>query len=388
ERPDNEPVTSNEARPNKAKCSYCSTNRLRGAHKHDDAHCWKNPANSHLVPEWYRQRQAEASSARGPRSQGDGEGTSQQVPATFMVHSTETRSGGLRVVRATAGLNVQVDLLVDSGSDLSLISTRGAKSLGVEVSRSHGLQRLESAGSFGSICIIGQARVPITLVDRSGGDVSFNLRVSVADGLNQRLANGIIILGMGTLKRLKATIDTMSDVLYCGALDSAWPLVPYRGTRVAALVADTRLKLPSKAEIDARLRHWAFPKVSVQLKPGAIRPCPKRPYVSHRREMRAMELMVDNLVKAGVVTRLTRAAVERKQVWVSPAFAVPKNPSLEGDEELTVDNVDRAYRLVVDERCINESVQDLLPSWGTYMRSVDECLGELPASDVWYAGLD
>ncbi|KAF4652922.1 hypothetical protein FOZ61_009326 [Perkinsus olseni] len=140
--------------------------------------------------------------------------------------------------------------------------------------------------------------------------------------------------------------------------------------------------------IDERLKGWSFPKVTVQLNPGAVRCCPKRPYVCRKREMQAMELMVNNLERDGIVTRLSRAAVDHRQVWISPAFAVPKATVDEVAEPLTAENVDRAYRLVVDERCINESVKDLLPSWGTYMRSIDECLAELPASDVWYAGLD
>ncbi|EER15422.1 hypothetical protein Pmar_PMAR018773 [Perkinsus marinus ATCC 50983] len=260
--------------------------------------------------------------------------------------------------------------------------------MGFKVTPARGLKKLESAGSLGSICLIGQARVPLVVKDKAGHDLSFNLQLNVADGLNMKLGRSTIILGMETLKRLEATLHTTDDTLYCGALGSTWSLSPYSGGSISSVLTDTRLKLPSRSKVDERLKGWSFPKVTVQLKPGAVRPCPKRPYVCRKREMQAMELMVKNLEKSGIITRLSRAAVDHRQVWISPAFAVPKAAADDVAEPLTEDNVDRAYRLVVDERCINESVMDLLPSWGTYMRSVDECLSELPSSDVWYAGID
>ncbi|KAF4686003.1 hypothetical protein FOZ60_005756 [Perkinsus olseni] len=61
-----------DTKGNKPRCSFCATRRYRGSNKHDDAHCWKNPANAHLVPDWYRQRQAEAAAAKAPKGSGDG----------------------------------------------------------------------------------------------------------------------------------------------------------------------------------------------------------------------------------------------------------------------------------------------------------------------------
>ncbi|EEQ97211.1 hypothetical protein Pmar_PMAR001453, partial [Perkinsus marinus ATCC 50983] len=242
-----------------------------------------------------------------------------------MARSVDSAHEGLRVIKASAtgssGRILPVELLVDSGSDLTLISSSSASIMGFKVTPARGLKKLESAGSLGSICVIGQARVPIVVKDKAGHDLSFNLQLNVADGLNMKLGRSTIILGMETLKRLEATLHTTDDTLYCGALGSTWSLSPYSGGSISSVLTDTRLKLPTRSKVDERLKGWSFPKVTVQLKPGAVRPCPKRPYVCRKREMQAMELMVKNLEKSGIITRLSRAAVDHRQVWISPAFA-------------------------------------------------------------------
>ncbi|EEQ98844.1 hypothetical protein Pmar_PMAR007223 [Perkinsus marinus ATCC 50983] len=142
----------------KSGCSYCATRRYRGANKHDDARCWKNPANAHLVPDWYRQRQAEAAAAKASKGQGDGQETvPKAVQSTFMARSVDSAHEGLRVIKASAtgssGRILPVELLVDSGSDLTLISSSSASIMGFKVTPARGLKKLESAGSLGSICL-------------------------------------------------------------------------------------------------------------------------------------------------------------------------------------------------------------------------------------------
>ncbi|KAF4709395.1 hypothetical protein FOZ63_020807, partial [Perkinsus olseni] len=86
-----------DTKGSKPRCSFCATRRYRGSNKHDDAHCWKNSANAHLVPEWYRQRQAEAAAAKAPKGSGDGQETAQKPSSSpFMAHSIDSPQEGLR----------------------------------------------------------------------------------------------------------------------------------------------------------------------------------------------------------------------------------------------------------------------------------------------------
>ncbi|KAF4647300.1 hypothetical protein FOZ61_004356, partial [Perkinsus olseni] len=101
---------------------------------------------------------------------------------------------------------------------------------------------------------------------------------------------------MESLKRLEVTLHATDDTLYCGALDSTWPLSLYRAGSITTVVADTRLKLPIKAKIDERSKEWSFPEVTVQFEPAV-----------------AMELMVNNLEKDEIVTRLSYPAVDHRQ---------------------------------------------------------------------------
>ncbi|KAF4647789.1 hypothetical protein FOZ61_003663, partial [Perkinsus olseni] len=234
------------------------------------------------------------------------------------------------------------------------------------------------------------ATVRLSVRDVKGIPHAFSLSVEVADGLNECLTNRTILIGMKTMRKMGGRLDVVKDAFYCGVLHAHWPMKPFSGATVNTVTdgPPKRLALPTQAVVDERLKGWTFPKVTANLKPDAVRPCPRRPYLGSKREMVALSLLVANLAKAGVVEHLTREQVEARGVWISPAFAVPKVDDARDPEELTADNVEKLYRLVVDERSVNSSVQDLLPNWKTYMRPVEACISELPSRDIWYASVD
>ncbi|KAF4657857.1 hypothetical protein FOZ61_006018, partial [Perkinsus olseni] len=126
--------------PPKARCSYCTAMKLRGADKHDDANCWKNPANAHLVPEWYRQRRAAKPADKASKEQAAASGSgSPPTEGTFMVMSGHEGTPGtsLRVVEASmegpSGTTRSLELLIDTGSDVTLMSSSLAAILGAKV---------------------------------------------------------------------------------------------------------------------------------------------------------------------------------------------------------------------------------------------------------------
>ncbi|KAF4725740.1 hypothetical protein FOZ62_009794 [Perkinsus olseni] len=191
------------------------------------------------------------------------------------------------------------------------------------------------------------------------------------------------------MRKMGGRLDVVKDAFYCGVLHAHWPMKPFSGATVNTVTdgPPERLALPTQAVVDGRLKGSTFPRVTANLKPDAVRPCPRRPYLGSKREMVALSLLVANLAKAGVVEHLTREQVDARGVWISPAFAVPKVDDAQDSEELTADNVEKLYRLVVDERSVNSSVQDLLPNWKTYMRPVEACI-YIPSRDIWYASVD
>ncbi|EER06619.1 hypothetical protein Pmar_PMAR019304, partial [Perkinsus marinus ATCC 50983] len=200
----------------KPRCDYCSTMKLRGAEKHDDASCWKNPANAHLVPEWYRQRRAIKVTGQGEKplkEQAAGGPRASPTEAAFMVTAANSTTCGtnLRVIEASVegspGTARRLELLIDTGSDVTLLSSRLAEALGVEVYPLVGSRALRSAGSCGTINVLGHASVRLTVEDVHGVRHAFSLSVEVAEGLNEGLSYNTILLGMKTMRKMGGRLD-------------------------------------------------------------------------------------------------------------------------------------------------------------------------------------
>ncbi|EER13072.1 hypothetical protein Pmar_PMAR027488, partial [Perkinsus marinus ATCC 50983] len=228
----------------------------------------------------------------------------------------------------------------------------------------------------------------------------FHLTVQVATDLNPAVVDSsAILLGLGSLRKMGAEIAVGDSTVFLKAMGVSVRLVSWStpgapaglaGKKYAAMDPSferDEAPLPSKEEIARRLEGWSFPEVEVKLKPGAVRPRPRRPYACGTVEMVAMEMIVENLEKAHVVRRVSRAEVDRLEAWVNPAFLVPKSSGGAVDE-LTVENVEKQYRLVIDARGINECVADLPAVWKTYQTTPNQCISEIPSGPIHFGSVD
>ncbi|KAF4722325.1 hypothetical protein FOZ63_018976, partial [Perkinsus olseni] len=193
---------------------------------------------------------------------------------------------------------------------------------------------------------------------------------------------------------MRATISLGEDIFHCGELESAWHLHPFESGAVLGqayqIAGPCGPTVVSEEVIRDRMGGWTWPEVTMELKPNAVRPKPRRPYRCGPVEQQAMELMVDKLIRAGVVESVTQAQVDEGSMWVVSAFVVPKpGARTPGAGELNEESVSRFFRLVVDERAVNEATSPLPSPWRTYLSTIPALLSQLPSEGpVYYGSLD
>ncbi|KAF4735550.1 hypothetical protein FOZ63_019093, partial [Perkinsus olseni] len=381
------------------RCKFCSEKGYRKADKHTDATCWENPANASKRPPWFKP--LEGRSQKPPETPNT---AIVEAGKTFMTCTLGT--GGLVGMEAIVQDETQTKelpalLLLDTGSEYTLASTGLIASLGVELTPYERPMVLAGAGKEGSIAVTGEVTLPVIVKGTDGRSHRFRLTVHVAANLNQDVArSSAVLLGLTSLEKMRARIAIGESTVFLEAIGATVSLcrwsslqclsstrsVSSRKDRLASDPIDA-VPLPSEAEIAQRLQGWRFPDVEVELKSRAVRPRPRRPYASSAVEMTAMEMIVDNLEKANVVRRVPRDEVDNIQAWVNPAFLVPK-AGRHPEEELTAENVEKQYRLVIDARGINECVEDLPSVWKTYQATPTQCISEIPSGPIYLGSVD
>ncbi|KAF4650538.1 hypothetical protein FOL47_001076, partial [Perkinsus chesapeaki] len=378
----------------KQRCSYCAEKGLRGGWKHSDEECWKNPKNESKVPQWYKDKQKARS--------GRGDDTSRGAPRTFMVGCESVQGVVAQVPASGQTPGGEVLMAIDTGADLNLISSAGVRRLGLVTERLDEPVVLSTAKQGETIKAYSKATTTLCVPGRGESVTRFILDLYVSDDLSEVIPPYAFLLGMGSMRRMGAKLCLQRGIFYSEALGAEWELVPLPGYtggrplfRLEASESHPReegvLELPSREEIRQRLGTWEWPKVHVDLKPNAIRPKPRLPYRTDEREQKATGLLVDLMVRDGIAEFVDDDAVVRDDLWVVSCFVVGKVPDeeLPEAEGLDSENVSNYYRLVIDERPVNEVTKELPRSWDTYQSTIPQVLAVIPSSgSVFYGSLD
>ncbi|EER11281.1 gag/pol/env polyprotein, putative, partial [Perkinsus marinus ATCC 50983] len=366
-------------------CTYCLEHHIKGAEKHTQENCWKDPANASIVPPWYT-----------TRMKGKNEADKSNSAKVFL-----TPSPGLFYLKGTSG-TINLRLLVDTGADYTLMARQTAERCGVsnvEVLDSPIL--VGSVSSAEAVRLKTRGRLRVTVPDRDGEVTELTLLVYLVDGgaLHELLRGDVVLMGMSTLSRMRADVLVGERALVCRELATTWPLFTETDNEQQALLglADgassdetcVTYSLPDEATIKERLRDWQWPQVYVEMKSTAVPPARRDPYPCKDIERKAMRLLVSQLEKDDFIENISPERVRNEDVWVVPAFIVEKHctepqPSI---EELSDINVQKHFRLVVDERPINEGCSPLPSTWEGYQVSFTQCLESI-GSNSWFASLD
>ncbi|KAF4676625.1 hypothetical protein FOL47_005778, partial [Perkinsus chesapeaki] len=371
-------------------CGYCLEHNIKGADKHTRDTCWKDPANSAIVPAWYKLR---------PKGKADGADGKTDGKVFF------PKGSSLRYLKGTAA-GVGIRLVIDTGADYTIMSRQAAEDCRV----SH-LELLSepiligSLSSSASLRLSEKGRLQMSVEGESGHCTTVTIYVYLVDGelLHESLRKATVLLGMGTLSRMRASIDVGRDTLTAHELGVVWPLFPTGvdsyGNDLpvstapcsdmvpkpeARIVED--ISIPDEETISTRLRTWQWPKVHVEMKTTAVPPARRDPYPCEDIERKAMQMLVAQLERDGFVETI---ALDEVRVWVVPAFIVEKHcaevqPSF---NDLTDENVQKHFRLVVDERPINECCKPLPSTWEGYQLPLLHCIESIGANS-WFATLD
>ncbi|KAF4677226.1 hypothetical protein FOZ60_000285, partial [Perkinsus olseni] len=374
-----------DKRSGKRHCRYCAEHKLPGFDKHNDDRCWQNPANAAIVPAWYKNK-------KGPRGENQSQDKGRSA-GTFMA----TNKGAMWV-RAESG-GEHVGLLLDTGSDFSVVSRDTLSRLGVtDVSPLTSPVTVGSVNGAESVRLDSTASIPVTVKDTEGKVHNFNLLVHVADTteLNELLRCGVVLLGSSTMARLRGDILGSQGLFRSHVLSADFPLhgpdcgAIHRGDGGLGLVMQGGgCEVPSDEEIERRLEGWSWPTVRVKMSTTATPPPRRAPYPCGPVERRAMSLLVDKLTAAGHVEVLSERRVREGKYWVVPAFVVPKDsaPAISDPVQLTEENVQKQYRLVLDHRPVNECCAPLESTWAGYQVPISEGIDSVGAG-AWFGSID
>ncbi|EER11937.1 hypothetical protein Pmar_PMAR019039 [Perkinsus marinus ATCC 50983] len=310
-------------------CGYCSDHKIKGAVKHTRETCWKDPANSAIVPAWYKPRLK--AKTDGVDDKGDGK--------IFF-----SKGSSLRHLKAIAG-GTNIRLVVDTGADYTIMSRQAAKRC--RVSHREPLEDpivIGSLSSSASLRLSERGRLTASVQGESGNRSTVTLHVYLVDGelLHESLREATVLLGVGTLTRMRASIDVGRDALTAHELGVVWPLFPTGEDArendmpvSAAPCSDeesTRadhdntagLSIPDNETIRDRLKTWKWPQVYVEMKATAVLPARRDPYPCKDIERKAMQMLVAQLERDGFVKTVTLDEVRMGHIWVGAAFIVEK----------------------------------------------------------------
>ncbi|EER16317.1 gag/pol/env polyprotein, putative [Perkinsus marinus ATCC 50983] len=215
-----------------------------------------------------------------------------------------------------------------------------------------------------------------------GIDIHFNVKAYVCASTSM-LSNSQLLLGIGTLTRMKAEIDVANGRLHIGALEVTVPSRATSSTPVASVLSLTTSEVSSEAstlsnhvsdDIATRFEDFTIPIADYHFKHHHPVLRPKRWNTGTRQKI--CSDLLDDLQSQGVVTEVN----PDDTMHFAQALAVPKKCSAQPTE----------YRLVVDFRAINQRLainqptRDLLP----YVDSPKTLLQSIPSSSRFYSCLD
>ncbi|KAF4754678.1 hypothetical protein FOZ63_004171, partial [Perkinsus olseni] len=348
-------------------CTYCLEHGIKGAERHTRDTSWYSA-----------------------RTKGKNEDDKSGSGKVFL-----TPSPGLFYLKGTSD-TTGIRLLVDTGADYTLMARQAAERCGV----SH-VEVLASPITVGSVSsaeavvLRTRGQLKVTVTDRDGLVSTLTLWVYLVDGgaLHELLRGDVVLLGMGTLSRMRADVLVGERALVCRELGVTWPLYTEADIGQQALLGltdETSIgPLPDEPTIAERLKDWQWPQVHVEMKPTAVPPARRDPYPCRDIERKAMHMLVNQLERDDFIETISADRVRTEDVWVVPAFIVEKHcaepqPSI---EDLSDENAQKHFRLVVDERPINEGCKPLPSTWEGYQVSFIKCLESI-GSNSWFASLD
>ncbi|KAF4649012.1 hypothetical protein FOL47_002548, partial [Perkinsus chesapeaki] len=183
-------------------CGNCLEHNIKGADKHTRDTCWKDPANSAIVPAWYKLR---------PKSKNDGADGKTDGKVFF------SKDSSLRYLRGTAA-GFGIRLVIDTGADYTIMSRQAAEDCRV----SH-LELLNepimigSLSSSASLRLSERGRLQVSVEGESGHCTTVTIYVYLVNGelLHESLRNATVLLGMGTLSEIKGEDCLLSGHKRC-----------------------------------------------------------------------------------------------------------------------------------------------------------------------------